>query len=50
MMVTLVWGGGEEVLGEPPPPLVFNHSKDALLIAHDELINLRYVLWGEFFF
>ena len=22
-MVTLVWGGGEGVLGEPPPPLVF---------------------------
>ena len=31
-MVTLVWGGGEAVLGEPPPPppLVVNHSKDAL--------------------
>ena len=30
-MVTLVWGGGEGVLGEgSPPPLVFNYSKEAL--------------------
>ena len=30
-MVTLVWGGGEGVLGGGvPPPLVFNHSKEAL--------------------
>ena len=29
-MVTLVWGGGEGVLGEAPPPLVFNYSKEAL--------------------
>ena len=30
-MVTLVWGGGEEVLGGGvPPPLVFNYSKEAL--------------------
>ena len=31
-MVTLVWGGGEGVLGEgsPHPPLVFNYSKEAL--------------------
>ena len=30
-MVTLVWGGGEGVLGEGSPPrLVFNYSKEAL--------------------
>ena len=30
-MVTLVWGGGEGVLGEgSPPPLVFTYSKAAL--------------------
>ena len=30
-MVTLVWGGGEGVLGEGfPPPFVFNYSKEAL--------------------
>ena len=29
-MVTLVWGGGEGVLGEAPPSLVFNYSKEAL--------------------
>ena len=30
-MVTLVWGGGEGVLGEgSPPPLVFDYSKEAL--------------------
>ena len=32
-MVTLVWGGGEGVLGEGPPPLVFNYSKEALGVA-----------------
>ena len=33
-MVTLVWGGGEGVLGEgSPPPLVFNYSKEALRTA-----------------
>ena len=30
-MVTLVWGGGEGVLGEgSPPPLAFNYCKEAL--------------------
>ena len=29
-MVTLVWGGGEGVLGEGSPPLVFKYSKEAL--------------------
>ena len=29
-MVPLVWGGGEGVLGEGSPPLVFNYSKEAL--------------------
>ena len=34
-MVTLVWGGGEGVLGEgSPPPLVFNYSKEALPGRH----------------
>ena len=33
-MVTLVWGGGEGVLGEgsPPPLLGFNYSKEALAL------------------
>ena len=33
-MVTLVWGGGEGVLGEGSPPLVFNYSKEALPQPH----------------
>ena len=39
-MVTLVWGGGEGVLGEgSPPPLVLNYSKEALGVAHRPLLR-----------